>query len=245
MMVFPLAVRGILSQMIYKKKSSPLPGEIINAKIQEVSIVDSPANGRKFLLKKREEKMDEKLKKKLIDMGFNAEKIEKMEANSGEKLEKAVQAIEDLGSENISDDVKQGFMDKLKKVFAPKENNSDIKAVIEPLIKKIESLEEKLVKNGENPALKENNSDIEKKIQELEKTVSELEKGETPEATPKLEDELTKKFEALTKKVEALTKMRTGGNNQPKEGNPSLTQEELEKRKKTDLFKNTAFDFNG
>ncbi len=233
--------------MKYKKKESgPIPGEILNAQIREVSLVDSPANGRKFLFKKRENMKDE-LKKKLQKMGFNAEQIELVGDKPSEKLEKALQAIAELDGENISEDISKGFMDSLKKFFLPKEPNSEIKSVIEPLIKKIEAIETKIVKSDTNSVSeqKPGDNDLIKRFESLEKSLAQLEKSESePEEQPKQEDPLIKKLDDLEKRISSLIKMRTGGNSEPQANVSGLTPEELEKRKKNNLFKGSALDFS-
>ena len=52
------------------EKKAPTPGELFGLEPDEVSAVDSPANGKKFLIKKRKAGMKKELIKKFKDAGI-------------------------------------------------------------------------------------------------------------------------------------------------------------------------------
>lgn len=247
--------------MKYKKiqKGTPTAGEIVDANIQEVSLVDNPANGVKLLLKKnyQESEMNEEMKKRLIELGLSESEIEKIAKNFKGELEqkviKAVDALTDLDqfseSKESNEVVKKSILSTIKKAFGfEKSNDSGTK--IDVLETKLDSLTKSftefitktLTKTNENTdsgnseveALRKQNEELKTKIENEEN----LQKNSS--SANKELDELKKQNEELQKKLEIVTKARTGGNSLKSEGKEQ--QQVSEEAKKQAIWNGSPFD---
>ncbi len=193
------------------KYKTPTAGELFNADINEVSLVDTPANGRKFLIKKGIDKMD--TKEELKKAGLDPDQVVK-------SLDSATpEQKESIGT---------GFINVFKSVFGldkktdANDSTEELKKSIATLTNEVETLK----KN--NAVIQENNlSETEKLKKELEETNKALEQETSKDSEiESLKKELADKKEML----ESVKKARIGGNAEFNNGQTSLTPEEIKKQ---------------
>jgi len=198
-------------------KGIPIPGQITELTVKENSIVDNPANGVKFYIRKGDKmSLTDLEKKELEKAGLTADEILKNEG---------------------------GILYKLKKFFTGEETKPEVLSLdaIQKMFDKTMDEKLALMQRSDNSDKQQSNdnslADIEKKNLELEEEIKKI------ELVKENENDLIKKNQELTKKLEDLKKIRTGGNAISKADNQMpLTPQEIKKVKENELFKGSALE---
>lgn len=180
------------SRKLKKKPYIPTKGEILEADIREISLVDSPANARKFLMLKREESgMNPELYEMLKGLGLDVESYQEPEQGDPETLEDmviksavTVAKLEDLVSSSNDEEL-------VNKANKPMQRPKLLK-FLEDLISKIGEVLK--VANGEEEMEqeKELSEQAPEWVQDIFKRLDAL------ESSAKVEEEVKKDLEELS-----------------------------------------------
>lgn len=185
-------------------------GELINADINEISIVGTPANGRKFLIKKAVE-MD--TKEELKKAGLDPEQV--------------IKSL-DTATPEQKESIGAGFINVFKSVFGLDKKPEPVES-IEDLKKSLNDLkaEMEILKKSNVNSLETNLSEVESLKKELEETNKALEQETSKDSEI---ERLKKELEDKKASLESVKKARVGGNAEVNQGNTGLTPEQVEKQ---------------
>lgn len=199
--------------MKYKlSKKAPTPGEVKNAEIEEVSWVFEGANGRKMLLKKGMDNMDEELRKKLLAEGINPENLAKSSKADLVKIGTAIDAVTAVTDEPV----KKGLLATVKGLLGinePVTKSESGSNELSDRLEKIEKALESLAKSQTTPESENDTPPATSELEELKKKSSDIAKAIEEENNKDSEiEELRKKVSEQEKQLEQIKKRRTGGN---------------------------------
>jgi len=180
--------------------SKPTPGKLTDLDINEISLVDMPANNRRFLIKKGITKEMEDLK------------------NAGLDPEQVVKNLE-----NATPEQKEGFgkefVSLVKKFFEPKKEEvltkEDVQAIVSDTITK--ALADLKPSKADTPQLSEK-EELEKKLAEADKII---------EAEQNKDNEIESLKKALAEKeatIASIKKAKAGGNAVNSQGKEEVTK---------------------